>query len=69
MVTNWLLWKYDNFVMLDVSAMLKKRIESLNEEEIMKYKNLVQSLNKQIEQYLIEGYVRKLTPDELIADK
>lgn len=51
-----LLWKYDNFCLPNSLSMAKKRLECLK-KKLTKAPHLAKKLNKQIEQYVIKGYV------------
>ncbi|XP_055910928.1 uncharacterized protein LOC129945299 [Eupeodes corollae] len=63
-----LLWKYENIQLPDSKPMAEKRLRCL-ERRLLQQPQLVERVNKQIEEYLKKGYARKLNDYEVNNSK
>ncbi|XP_058443961.1 uncharacterized protein LOC131425801 [Malaya genurostris] len=59
-----LLWKYESVRLPDSKTMALRRWECLN-RRLLKDRDLAQVINSTISDYLVKGYIRKLTVEEL----
>lgn len=59
-----LIWKYDDIKLPESYPVAKRRLYCLEKKMSLDQK-LKENLNQQIQNYLVKGYARKLTPGEL----
>ena len=59
-----LLWKTDSFTYPEILKMAYKRLTS-TEKKLKKDPALAETYSKRIEDYILKGYARKLTPEEI----